>query len=274
VVIALLLPFLMPITRDGETRPHLPRLLFVIVAGGAVAPVLLSWIGSYDALIVIAATIAALSRNRWFSAAGWCLLGVAHAAVALVALALWLPMAWVTRPHEEHRRRITRLAMACVALAVGWLSIRAVSDAWGGSTDRWQLFRRLDPSDVLHAYAAGWPLVLFGALGVVWLIVLRREVRRTVPGRLLLTEAVLSAFVLPLVAVDETRITVLCLLASTLTWAAWTARMSPATPAVTEQWRTYALAAAVVPVIVVWQGTVLYPGWDLLRTLQTSGLLP
>ena len=264
----------MPIARDPRLTPWLPRVLFVIVAGGAVAPVLLSWVGSYDALVVIAATIAALSRNRWCSAAGWSLLAVAHSTVAALALLLWLPMAWVTHTHEAVRRRALRLVLAIVAVGVGWLAMRAVADSWGGSTDRWQLFLRLNATDVLNAYAAGWPLVLFGALGVTWVILLQRDVLRSVPGRLLLAEALLAALIIPLIAVDETRITVLCLLASTLTWGAWTARMAPTIPAIDAHWRMLAIAAAVVPVIVVWQGVVLYPGWDLSQTLQAAGITP
>ena len=274
VCIAALLPFLMPVARDARLSPALPRMLFVIVAGGAVAPVLLSWIGSYDALVVIGATVAALSRDRWAGAAGWLIVGLAHSTVAVLALALWLPMAWFTRHDEPRWTRICRLALASGGVLVGWLIMRGIADAWGGSTDRWQLLLRLNRSDVVHAYVAGWPLVLFGALGVAWLLVLRREALSTRPGRVLLIEAVIAALVIPLIAVDETRITVLCLAATTFTWAASAATARGADSVIETNWRIYGLAAAVIPVVVVWQGAVLYPGWDLAATWQAVGFTP
>ena len=273
--IAIVLPFLMPVSVQHRARPALPRLLFIVVAGGAIAPVLLTWIGSYDALVVIAATIAALSRNRWASAAGWLLMGLSHATVAALAFVLWAPMAFATHQSESPARRVQRLAMAALGTAVGWLLMRAVADAWGGSTDRWQLLQRLNPSDVVHAYFSGLPLVLFGILGVTWLVVLRRDVLAGIPSRILVVEAAAAALLIPLIAVDETRIGVLCLLASTLAWAAWLSGDEQRSSWVIDQrWRAYALAAAIIPVMVVWQGAVLYPGWDVVRTLQSAGLVP
>lgn len=273
--VAVVLPFLMPIARGPQARvPLTARMLFIVVAGGAVAPVLLSWIGSYDALVVIGLTIAALSRHRWSSALGWFIVGVAHATVAAFALALWIPMALVTRRERTSAQHVLTIASASAGVLIGWLTMRTIADSWGGSADRWQLFQRLSASDVLHAYASGWPLVLFGALGISWLIVLRPAVRATVPGRVMLTEALLAAGCIPLIAVDETRITVLCLLASTFTWAVWTASQQAGADVLTEHWRTYGLAAAIVPIIVVWQGATLYPGWDVVRTWQALGIGP
>ena len=166
-VLALLLPFAM-----RRNNPTFARLAFVIIAGGSLAPVLLAWVGGYDAIVVIAAIVAALARRPWLAAAGWLLMGFSHSAVAVAGLLLWAPVMW-SGVGNTTRDRGTRLAVSAGAVVIGWLSIRTVTDAWGGSTDRYALFSAIDPVALAASYLSAAPLVLFGALGVGWLLMLR-----------------------------------------------------------------------------------------------------
>ena len=256
-VVALLLPFAM-----RWRSPSFARLAFVIIAGGSLAPVLLAWVGGYDAIVAIGAVIAALSRRPWLSAAGWLLMGFSHSVVALAALLLWAPVVWAGG-RDTARARGTRIATGAVAVLIGWLAIRSVTDAWGGSTDRYALFSAIDPTAIAASYLSAAPLVLFGALGVGWLLMLDQRIWSLRSTRTMLVVALVAAVGLPLLAVDQTRIVALALIAAILAWiddAAEAADLTPGTDG-GRLWPTWAVAAAIVPVPVVWMGAVLYPGW-------------
>lgn len=266
VVVALILPFAM-----RWNRPAFARLAFVVVAGGSLAPVLLAWVGGYDAIVAIAAIIAGLSRRTWLSAIGWLVLGLSHSAVAIAALLLWLPVMWVVGWRTPADRRV-RATASVLAVAVGWLAIRGLTDAWGGSTDRFTLFRSIDPSAIAASYLSAAPLVVFGAMGVAWLLFLDGRLWSLRSTRRMLVVALLASVALPLVAVDQTRIVALALVAGTMTWLDDATNRTGAYEPDGALWRTWAMAAAIVPVPVVWMGAVLYPGWgaidDWLALLQ------
>ena len=70
----------------------------------------------------------------------------------------------------------------------------------------------------------------------------------------------ICVIVVPLIAVDETRILALCLVPVTLAWLTQvSARLT--TQQVRLLWRHYGLLAALVPVAVVWMGTSYWPYW-------------
>ena len=65
-------------------------------------------------------------------------------------------------------------------------------------------------------------------------------------------------------AVDQTRIVALALIAATMAWiddASSRVDVDRGRQDGGQLWRTWAVAAAIVPVPVVWMGAVLYPGW-------------
>jgi hypothetical protein len=264
-MLAMALPFAM-----RWRSPAFARLAFVAVAGGAVAPVLLAWVGGYDAIVVIAASIAVLSRRAWAAAAGWALLGFSHSAVAVAALLLWTPVMW-SAARDYPNGRVARLATAGASAGAGWLAIHALTDAWGGSTDRFALFRAIDPGAIAASYLSAAPLVVFGALGIVWILLADDRIWPLRSTRALLAVALVGSVVLPLVAVDQTRIVALSLFAATLAWIDDLAPRLGLEPGQehNRRWRTWALSAAIVPIPVVWMGTVLYPGWGTLDDWAT-----
>lgn len=255
---AIALPFLM-----RWNSPTFARLSFIVIAGGALAPVLLAWVGGYDAVVATAAIVAGLSRRVWLSAAGWFVLGFSHSAVAAAALVLWLPV-MLAADRGDRRTQYRRALAAGASVALGWILIRSLTDVWGGSTDRLALFRAIEPSGLAASFANAAPLVLFGALGVGWLILVDQRVWRIRSSRVMLVVALVGSLGLPLIAVDQTRIVALALIAAVMAWIDDLARRFDSAGAdhgTDLPWRLWMVAAAIIPVPVVWMGVVLYPGW-------------
>ena len=192
---AIAAPFMMPSIRSSALQS---RLMFIVVVGGPVTSVLLIWVAGYDAIYVLAAVLAGLSRNVLVMAAGWFIMAFNHAALGTAAWVLWVPLVLVAWQHIPLRERVIRLVASGAALAAGWFAIRTLAASWGGSRDRWQLYQSIDRADIMNAYWAGLPLVLFGVLGGAWFVVLDRDVRRTLLGRMMIGLALIAALLAPL----------------------------------------------------------------------------
>ena len=264
--VAIALPLLMPAVRNSRTAT---RLVFIMIVGGAVPAVLLSWIGGYDAVVVIALTVAVLARNKWISWTAWFVLAFSHAAVAFVALLLWLPMMAVARRRDDATAMLIRGAGAGVAVLAGWLTIRTLTNAWGGSIDRLALWRAIDISDIGSAYLASLPLFAFSVLGVGWAVVLHPVVRQTLLGRVLLAEAVGALLVIPWIAVDETRISALVLFGAVLAFSVGMADEMNEDES-HRMWRVLAIPAAIVPVPVIWMGVPITHPWPGVSELLAA----
>lgn len=267
ILIAIALPMLMPSIRESRSAR---RLAFIFIVGGAVPAVLLSWVGGYDAAIVIALSVAVLARRTWLQAAGWFTVAFSHAALGFVAFAFWIPMMWVTRAHDSVRVRMQQLAICGTAGMLGWLAIHSLTDTWGGSVDRWSLYRAIDPSAVWSAYLANLPLTAFSVLGVGWFVLLHPRVRSTRAAQVLVAEAIVAALVVPLIAVDHTRIASLAVFSAVLAWLAGAAPSLPPRT-VNKVWRVLALPAVFLPVVVIWMGAPLVDAWPGVAELLQAG---
>ena len=257
ILVAIALPLLMPSIRESRSAR---QLAFVFIVGGAVPAVLLSWVGGYDAAIVIAISIAVLARRTWLQAAGWFSVAFSHAALGFVAFAFWIPMLWATSQGDSRRSVLQRVTLSGTAGLFGWLTIRWLTDGWGGSVDRWSLYRAIAPSDVWSAYLANLPLTMFSVLGIGWFVLLHPRVRSTRAAQLLIAEALVAALVVPLIAIDHTRIASLAVFSAVLAWLAGAATSLPART-VDRVWRVLALPAVVLPVVVIWMGAPLVDAW-------------
>lgn len=267
ILIAIALPMLMPSIRESRSAR---QLAFIFIVGGAVPAVLLSWVGGYDAAVVIALSVAVLARRTWLQAAGWFMVAFSHAALGFVAFAFWIPMVWVTGSRDGVRARVRHLAICGMAGFLGWLTIHTLTDAWGGSVDRWSLYRAIDPSAVWSAYLANLPLTVFSVLGVGWFVLLHPRVRSTRAAQVLIAEALVAALVVPLIAVDHTRIASLAVFSAVL---AWLAAAAPSLPprTVNKVWRVLALPAVFLPVVVIWMGAPLVDAWPGVAELLQAG---
>lgn len=248
IAVAIALPVLL-----GTMSQARRLLIFGLVVGGSVPAVLLGWLGGYDALVVIATAIATLTGGIAWLAVGWALMAISHSTLAAVALILWAPIVVSTRG----RAGIPRIAIAAGSVLGGWLIMRTLTDAWGGSTDRLQLLQAIAPTDLLRSYLAAWPLMVFSVLGVGWFLVLAGQTRRSAWGRPMVVVALVGALGLPLIAADETRIAALALLPALLCWA----RESVPEEVAHRAGRLMLIPALIVPAIVIWMGVPQYPGW-------------
>ena len=228
--------------------------------GGSLAPVLLMWVGGYDALLVCFLAVGALVRNRYVSAVAWALAAFTHSSVALPAALLWIGYIALNERGWRIRKTWACAVTTVAACLVGYAAIHLLTDSWGGSTDRFALFRQIPFDGILQCYANSFPALIYSGLGITWILVLLPSLRRLTATRIFFALALAVILVVPLVAVDETRITALIMVPLTL---AWIERVSVAVPAPTvgRIWRWVLVPALVVPVCVVWMGDIHWPYW-------------
>ncbi len=252
-VAALLIPFAL---RAKDRR--FQCLYVMALLGGPLAAVLLKWVGDYDAGLVLLLAIATLARRTWICDCAWLLASYTHTAVAVPALVLWAVQSQYGGNSRAGSMR--RCVHAGLAVLAGGVAIRLVTDLWGGSTDRFTLFRAIPFDGIVQCALHSLPILLVSALGTTWLLVLARTNRRARDTKVFLSLVVICVIVVPLIAVDETRILALCLVPVTLAWLTQvSARLT--TQQVRLLWRHYGLLAALVPVAVVWMGTSYWPYW-------------
>jgi len=258
--VAVVLPVLMAYRKDTTSRV---KLAFIFVAGGSLAPIALTWIGGYDAISIIALTIAVMTRSVWISSLAWFILALNHSSVALFALIAWLPIAWLI----WNRSGIIRFIASIGAVAAGALAMHEVTDAWGGSTDRFALFKALPFDAILHTYFTMLPITVFSVLGIGWVVLADRNIRTSMIGRALMVEALAISLVISLIAIDASRIAGLIVIAPIF---AWVSHANIASASAERIWRRTWLVAVIVPVYLVWEGALLHPGWNHLEIVQRA----
>ena len=258
--IAIVLPIALAYRKDNTQRV---KLAFIFVAGGSLAPIALSWIGGYDAVSIITLITAVMVRKQWNSLIAWFVLAMNHAPVALLAFLAWVPIALVIWKRDATARIVTS-ALATIA---GAGAMHVITNAWGGSTDRFALFTAIPFDALWHAYITMLPITVFSILGIGWIVLADRSLRRSTIGKVLIIESLAISLLIPLVAIDATRIAGMIALAPIFTWIAHAQLNTPATERI---WRRTWLIAAIVPIFMVWQGTILHPGWGNTDVIQKA----
>ena len=264
-IFAIVLPFMMLASRRSMDSA---RVLFLMMAGGPVVALLLTWVGGYDALCVIAATIAVLSKNKYVSVAAWLVLGIVNASVAVLGFCLWAVFLLLGLSKEQ-RGSTWRILFAAFSVAVGILAMWTVTLSWGGVTSRYEAYRLYGLDYYWNAFVAGMPLMLFSALGVGWIVLLDANVRRTRAARVVLFGVLIAALVIPFLALDETRIIAWVTIPTVLAWVA-TASHTLTPEALGRLWSRYAIAAAIVPVLMLTSGSIGPIGLQLLFHWRAS----
>ena len=252
VVAALVTPFLLV-----EVREHAGRLrvMFVILVGGPILPVLLEWVGSYDALTVLGLTIGAIARRALFRITGWLLVGFSHAELGIVALALLVAYRFVNDVRQDRFRNALRcIIFSLPPLLVTWAFTSVMVSNWGGATSRLAL-ALANPLDNAYKFALVMPAMLFSVLGVLWLVLLRpRELHRKRSWSLVLIVGGMS-LVLPFFLHDHTRVLGILSFPLVLSWILLlTERQAQG------MWRRFSVAACVIPIPVFVAGTVMLGG--------------
>jgi hypothetical protein len=252
--LALILPLLLA---PANVARSFGQLYLLVAAGGSLAHVLLMWVGGYDALLVCALVVGALSRNKWIAASGWFVASFAHTSVAVPALVLWAIFTLLDKPRGGNKAPIQAVLMSSVALALGGLAIKLVTNAWGGSSDRLTLFRAIPFEAVLESYAQAWFLILLSGLGITWALLFWKSIRVLRSTKIFFALALVAIILIPLIAVDQTRISALIIFPLTLSWIA-SVSSSIDTAKFTTVWRWMVVPALLVPIPVVWMGTAYW----------------
>jgi hypothetical protein len=249
--LALILPLLLA---PADVARSFTRLYLLVAAGGSLAHVLLMWVGGYDALLVCALVVGALSRNNWISASGWFVASFAHTSVALPALVLWATFKLLDKPREVNKIPIQSIILSSAGVALGDLTIKLTTNVWGGSTDRLTLFKAIPFQAVLESYAQAWILILLSGLGITWALLLWKSIRVLRSTKIFFLLAFSTILITPLIAVDQTRISALILCPLILSWiASVSCQIDP--EKFNTVWRWMVVPALLLPIPVVWMGT-------------------
>lgn len=256
-VIAVMLPFTFRAFRASMDRQ---RLLFIVLAGGPLVTVLFAWIGSYDAVCVIGATVASLSRTRRAQWVGWALYAFGHWQLALVSAGVLVAYRVLASPDRGNWKLALSTAItAGLGIAPVALLISIIVNDWGGTTSRWELLTRA-PLDFAYSLLSAMPGLVFTVLGVVWLVILRPSTLRESSARALVIVTIAATLVLPLVAVDQTRIVSIALVPVVLAWVHEALDRYPV-ELVRGWWHSTWVAVLIVPVPMYVNGTPVLPGW-------------
>lgn len=268
---AVVVPFLAPRSLHSV---KLARLLYLMLAGGPLLVLLLTGIGGYDALSIVAMSVAVLSRNVIAVSAAWFVVGLNHSALALLALTVWALVLLAESDKAdggETRKRLMAIGSSFSAVLFGSVLMWLLTQQWGGITGRWEVYRLYDFGYYANMLMAGMPLLLFSALGAGWLVLLDRSVRAQRTTRVVLGLALLLSFTLPLLAVDQTRVVAITLYPAVLLWAR---RMSERCTdhQVKRLWRRWAIPATIIPVIIIWEGAPDPGTWQNILNWRASFL--
>jgi hypothetical protein len=249
---AIMAPFGMrAVRRSAELRLTLALLLI----GGAVPPMLLDWVGSYDPVSIAAGAVAALSSNPIARAAAWAVFAFNDAPEAAVAGGVFALVLWA----DNGRAELPRILSCFAGGVAGYVAIRIVTSAWGGGQSEFTMMKYYG----FHEYLLGYgylPLVALAALGVGWLFLAARDVRSLRPVRWLLGLSVCVVLGVPLIALDTSRIA-----AGSLWPALLVVTMIVISKLGVE--RSRALLARIAPValllviVLAWNVFLTYPGW-------------
>ena len=252
VLSALIAPFLMPRVRS---RSWTLRVMFVVIVGGPVLPVLLEWVGSYDSVTVLGLVLAALGQKYAVKIIGWMLVGVGHVELGFVAAALLTAYTAMNAPRQDRIRRASAdVLTAAGPLLVMFVLTTALVATWGGSSSRIDL-ALANPIDNAYKFALVMPGMLFSVLGVLWLILLRpREIRRRRTLSLILIVVAVS-LTLPFLFHDHTRVLGILSFPLTLLWI-----VSQAKRQSDLIWNRFAIAAVIIPIPVFVAGTAMFGG--------------
>jgi hypothetical protein len=241
--------------------------MFIAIAGGATLPVLLQWVNGYDAVTLIGLGFAALCRNKYLAVLGWFIATLNHPSMGILALLVWAVVSWWSQ------RSVVRVAVATLGVGLGGFLNGYLMDAWGGSTSRLDWFSEQPFDDYVQGFFSSMPLLFFSSLGVLWFVLLRPRFARLRLFRILIDEDVLLSLILPWITLDTSRTVAIALFAAMLC-------VVVALPDLLEErdvdsaWRYTSLVAVIVPVPVIWSGTLLYGGWESFFELDTALLPP
>ncbi|MEI7479653.1 MAG: hypothetical protein WCK25_05005 [Actinomycetes bacterium] len=259
-LLAVVSPFALKRVR---TSPELRSLVTLIMVGSAVPAVLFGWVGGYDAVTVAAISVAVLSEHRALSAIGWLFAALNNAPLAILA---FLVVAG-HRVMVDRQRSVTPLAIHAGGLLAGVVLVQLLLRHWGVTTSRLGVYNDLyEFSRFTTSFSHFAPLIIIGGFGAGWFLLGAREVRTLPGGTMALSLAAGCCVVIPLIALDQTRVLSLVGFALVLS-VAKVAERSLAKATVHQVIHRMLPVAALLIIPVVWDNQLLYAGWSNLRAV-------
>ncbi len=255
-LLAIATPLLMPAVR--ESTP-LRMTMVVLLVGGAIPAILVDWVGSYDPVTLIAFAVAVLARRRELAWVAWTVAAFNNAPETFFALVFTAVVLLV----QERRAAVGRLIGFGASALLGYVLIRVLDHHWGGGSSEFTLIHVWGWSLYYSSAWHYWPLIALSALGVGWVFFTARDIWQVPAARALIGLAVLGSIGIPLIALDDTRLTAGILWPPALATAAYVVRDLDA-EVVLSIVRRVAPIAAVMVIVVVWQGNLVYPGWHAI----------
>lgn len=257
-LVALILPFLAPRIAHSKDKA---RILFIFMAGGALLPLLFTWIGSYDPMTVIGLSLALGFHRRFISLIGWTLTGFNHSTLGIISLAAVIIILWATPTENYANERVKPTLTGVLGLGIGFLLNTALINFWGGATSRWEVFRSYPLSFYVDNTIAALPVLFFSALGVGWLVLLRPKWLKLTSTKALVFLGLLAPVLASLTAVDQSRVIAVSLFGATLAFVIYSPSELPRGE-LRRTWRNLGLAAVLVPVPLYLMGSLEQNGWQ------------
>ncbi len=268
---ALCVPYAMAKVRRA---PLLRTTITLLLIGGAIPAVLLNWVGGYDAVTIGAAAVAVFAEMPAVAALGWMLLALNNLPIALLSLLV----VGGYKAYLHGRAALVDLAASAGGVVVGGLAITALLHHWGVTTTRLSVFTDVYSNDrFLNGLFDYAPIILATAFGVGWILLSAREVRSLRGTSILLGSGVAASFLIPLIAVDESRV-VASVLYPVLLVAAVEIHAQLDVQRLHRVLDRCLPAALLFVMPLAWDGQLVYAGWrhlvELLAFLAHGGVLP
>ena len=142
----------------------------LLLVGGTVPALLLSWVGSYDPVSVGSAAVAALASNPVVRALAWMVFAFNNAPEAAIGLVIFAIVLWA----DGGKSTAPRIGLSGAGAVVGYIAIRVLTTAWGGGQSQLAMMKFYGFTHYLLSYGY-LPLVVLSALGVGWLFLADRQ---------------------------------------------------------------------------------------------------
>ena len=263
-LIALTLPFFMgPFKNDFAQA----MILFVFVVGGSLLPFLLTWIGVYDSITIIGATLGVLAKRKWLAGLGWLVVGFNHWQLGLVMLLIALPLLIGLSGLRHESTSVKKVFVPVGALFVGFLFNWALIQSWGGITSRSEIVSGYGFGYYFNGLLAVLPIAIFSSLGVGWFLLIRKESLHFPEALWLACAAIVASIMLPLVALDQSRTIAMALYPALLVFASkYTQLYGIQVSKQVIRW--YTIVAMVVPIPLALAGAIDHNSWQSLLSLR------
>lgn len=225
----------------------------VMLLGGAVGSDLFTWLGMYDPVSILGASMGVLGGSKWTRGLGWGLFAFTNPPQAGLGLILY---AVVMIARSKWRGVIAAGAGAVSGVIVNFVLMSAYGISFFGRVG----FRAgLSSTSLLASLIHLWWLIGFGCVGAGWLIVLSPGFLKRRDTRAFILAVLVGVVIVSMLGADQVRVMGLVVWAGALELLA--GGFEEIDEAESTQAIGYAMVGALlVPAITIWSNAAVYPG--------------